>query len=77
MQGLQGLKGKLGLRRLPHLQVFRTEIISRRLNKSATLPLMSAALTTVAGIMAVAAAATHPNVSLLMASAGSFCRQHC
>ena len=44
------------------MQVFRTEIISRRLNKSATLPLMSAALTTVAGIMAVAAACTHPKV---------------
>ncbi|CAL5219032.1 g791 [Coccomyxa viridis] len=42
------------------IQVFRTEIISRRLNKSATLPLMSAALTTVASIMAIAAAATHP-----------------
>ena len=44
------------------MQVFRTEIISRRLNKSATLPLMSAALTTVAGIMAVAAVCTHPKV---------------
>lgn len=44
------------------MQVFRTEIISRRLNKSATLPLMSAALTTVAGIMAAAAACTHPKV---------------
>ena len=44
------------------MQVFRTEIISRRLNKSATLPLMSAALTTVAGIMAIAAACTHPKV---------------
>ena len=44
------------------MQVFRTEIISRRLNKSATLPLMSAALTTVASIMAIAAAATHPKV---------------
>jgi len=43
-------------------QVFRTEIVSRRLNRSATLPLMSAALTTVAGIMAVAAVATHPKV---------------
>ena len=46
------------------MQVFRTEIISRRLPKSATLPLMAAALTTVASIMAVAAAATHPEVSL-------------
>ena len=69
--GCKVFRGEPGLRQLPHMQVFRTEIISRRLNKSATLPLMAAALTTVAGIMAVAAAATHPRVSLLTASAGS------
>ncbi|EIE22050.1 hypothetical protein COCSUDRAFT_56482 [Coccomyxa subellipsoidea C-169] len=42
------------------VQVFRTEIISRRLNKNAVLPLMAAALTTVAGTSLVAAAVTHP-----------------
>lgn len=47
------------------VQVFRTEIISRRLPKSATLPLMAAALSTVACIMAAAAAATHPEVIIL------------
>ena len=44
------------------MQVFRTEIVSRRLPKSATLPLMASALSTVACIMAVAAALTHPKV---------------
>ena len=45
-------------------QVFRTEIISRRLNKTATWPLMASALATVAAISIGAAAITHPAVSL-------------
>lgn len=45
-------------------QVFRTEIISRRLNKSATMPLMAAALTTVAVTSLIAAAASHPQVRI-------------
>ena len=43
-------------------QVFRTEIIGRRLDRNATMPLMAAALATVAGTTFVAAALTHPQV---------------
>ena len=50
---------------LVRAQVFRTEIISRRLNKTATWPLMASALATVAAISIGAAAVTHPAVSAL------------
>jgi hypothetical protein len=46
-------------------QVFRTEIISRRLRKADVWPLMASALATVAAISAVSVAASHPAVRTL------------
>ena len=56
-------------------QVFRTEIISRRLKKTATWPLMASALATVAVISIGAATITHPAVSCYaLFSLMVFCR---